>query len=266
METYEPIWSGLETLLMETRKYAQSLALKLSRMQQIHLDRTRIPYSQADRDAIEYYLNAFLYKFFLATLNLEQLWSLSHAKRTEVLSAIENGLDTLSTDDDELLLASFLLENFLFQSKSCLDFYMIYLCRILRTEHRGSMSIPKFYKALKRAQPSELKDQAERIREYFTSHVFAKDRMIDPIAPINWGTLVTDLRDKIAHRDTLHPSFESDERLLEKVLFDWPTLRGLTFDRFCQAVQNGFFFMLTELSPLLYGLEWKAGPYKDDLW
>ncbi len=39
-----------------------------------------------------------------------------------------------------------------------------------------------------------------------------------------------------------------------------------TSDRFCQYMQNGTFSLVTDVSPVLYELEWRAGPYRPDLW
>lgn len=100
---------------------------------------------------------------------------------------------------------------------------------------------------------------------YFENKVFAKSSE-NWLSPENWGALLQSLRDKIAHRDKLRPSYDSDENLVDDVLFDWPTLRETTYDRFCQYMQNGMFYMLHDLSKMLYELEWKPGPYKEGLW
>jgi hypothetical protein len=70
------------------------------------------------------------------------------------------------------------------------------------------------------------------------------------------------LRDKVAHRDRVRPTFKGVETLPTGELFDWPTIQGVTYDRFCQTMKNGLFEMLRELFPLLYEREWIAGPYR----
>lgn len=48
---------------------------------------------------------------------------------------------------------------------------------------------------------------------------------------------------------------------------DWPPeLKDIENARFCQDVQNEMFAMITELASVLYGLEWKPGPYQPDMW
>jgi hypothetical protein len=196
---------------------------------------------------------------------LEQLWSLSDTKRQELLYALQNSLDRLDVSDDELLLISFVFEGFLFQARAFLDFYMLYLCLFLKTGHRGSISTKKFLKALEQVQQSPFTEKAEWVRDYFDNKVFGTPDW-EGLNPNNWGSLLVSLRDKIAHRDHLRPSFDSEEALIGKVLFDWPTLQNITYDRFCQYMQNGMFALFTDVSPILYELEWKAGPYKPDLW
>jgi hypothetical protein len=127
------------------------------------------------------------------------------------------------------------------------------------------MSRRKFFKALKKAQEEPFKRKAEWIKRYFDTRIFGSSDW-EGMNPNDWGTLLKSLRDKIAHKDRLHPSFDSEEVLVGEVLFDWPTLRGITRDRFCQYIQNGMFAIFTDVSPVLYELEWKPGPYRTDMW
>ncbi|MCP4416013.1 MAG: hypothetical protein GY805_05290 [Chloroflexi bacterium] len=256
--------SGLFVLLNETRKYMDSVPKKLEAMQEIYLQKNSDLYSEKEILQLRYYLKASNYKFNLATLSLEHLWSLSHTKRDEVFNFLENSLDRLECSDDEILLISFVFEGFLFQGRAFLDFYMLYICLLLKTGHEGRISKSKFDKAIKKAPP-ELIDKTNNVKEYFDTKVFAQasDNWLNPE---NWGLLLRSLRDKIAHRDRLRPSFDGDETLARQILFDWPTLQQTTYDRFCQYMQNGMFELLRELSPILYDVEWKPGPYKPNLW
>ncbi|MCP4427110.1 MAG: hypothetical protein GY803_21700 [Chloroflexi bacterium] len=265
MKQHQEIVSGLNVLLNETRKYTDSLPAKIEAMQEIYLRKNYAVYTQTEIKQLRYYLKAVLYKFYLATLNLEQLWALSHTKRDEVFHALENSLERLECSDDELLLISFAFEGFLFQGRSFLDFYMIYICLFLRTGHQGSMSRKSFNKALNRVESSPFNVKAIEIKDYFDTKVFASSNQ-DWLSPENWGTLLQSLRDKIAHRDRLRPSFDGDETMVSGILFDWPTLRETTYDRFCQYMQNSMFDFAKDVSELLFELEWKPGPYKADLW
>jgi len=262
-ETSEGITHGLDTLLVTTsKKSADNFGQKVSTMQKIHLQSNPDAYTAERVEQIRYYLKAVLYKFQLVNLSLEQLWALSETKRTDLFSALENSLDRLDTSDDELLLISFAFEGVLFQAMACLEFYMLYLCfflQLLPIDYRGKMTTNRFFTTLKKAQRKRPTKNAALVERHFNTKVFGEDKQ-DAWHPNNWGTLLISLRDKIAHRDRLRPSFDSDETLIGEVLFDWPTLRGITYDRFNQSMQSGLFCLLQELSPVLYELEWQAGP------
>lgn len=257
---YKQMASALQFLLDETRKYADSVPLKIEGMQEIYLQKNSSLYSEKDLHDIRYYLKASMYKYHMATLALEQLWSLSHAKRDEVFSALDNSLDRLECSDDEIFLISFAFETFLFQGKAFLDFYTLYISLLLQTGHEGKISTDRFYKALDRA-PLPFRSKATDVLNYFESKVFAESGR-NWLSPENWGLLLQSLRDKIAHRDKLRPSYDSNETLVDSILFNWPTLRATTYDRFCQYMENGMFDLLHDLSKMLYEMEWEPGPSK----
>lgn len=262
-ETSEKITCGLDTLLLTTSKRStDNSGQKVSTMQEIRLQSNPDTYTAERAEQIRYYLKAVLYKFQLVTLSLEQLWALSETKRTDLFSALENSFDRLDTSDNELLLISFAFEGVLFQVMACLEFYMLYLCfflQILPVDYRGKMTTSKFFTTLKKAQKEGPTKKTALVEKYFNTKVFGEDKQ-DAWHPNNWGTLLISLRDKVAHRDRLRPSFDSNETLIGKVVFDWPTLNGITYDRFNQSIENGLFCLLKELSSVLYELEWQPGP------
>ena len=262
---YSASEKGLRSLLEKNRRHADNPLQKLRRMQEIYLERNESLYTPEDLRLVRYYLDAVAYKFHLANLSLEQMWSLSHVKRGFVITALENSLDRLQTSQDELLIISFVFEGFLFQARAFLDFYMLYLCYFFKTGHKGNISRGKFSTALKRVQGEPFSHKALRVHTYFQQSVFSETTP-KQFVPENWGILLTSLRDKIAHRDRVRPAFQGQERLLGKVLFDWPTLQQTTYDRFCQDMNNGMFSLFTDVSPILYDLDWKPGPCRDDLW
>ena len=264
-QEYLAVSQGLNALREAERRYADSILQKLALMQQVYLRRHSGLYDASEVAGLRYYLAAVCHKFHLASLSLEQLWALSHTTRNRLFDAISNSLDSLDTTDDELLFAGFALEAFLFQARAFLSFYMIYLCRAVKTGHTGSMTRERFFRRLDGIEPGPLSGKAALLAAYFRSHVFAESDRNQFISG-NWGSVLVSLRDKITHRDRLRPSFESDERLLDRVLFDWPTLRGITYDRFCQDMQNGMFALFTDLSPVIYELEWQAGPCRPGTW
>lgn len=261
----EEVSKGLQALLQSVRGYAGNPMRKMEAMQEAYLRRDHGLYGQSQLEEIRDYYKSVSVKFYLATLHLEQLWSLSHASRGGLLSALENSLDRLEWSDDEKVLGSFALEGFVIQAWTFVYFYMHYILLVLRSEYRGSMTKNKFQRELVKIRQQRFAEKARRVEEYFDTRVFGRPSTTGLVSN-DWGTLLESLRTKVTHRDRLRASYEGTETLLDKVLLDWPTLRGETYDRFCQQMQNGMFYMITDLSSILYELEWKAGPYREDLW
>ena len=255
----------LQTLLNETKINAEIPSKKLIEMQEIYFKKNPDFYNQTDLTQLRYYLKTVCYKFYLANFSLEQLWALSLNKRNEIFFALYNSLDQSECSDNELLLSSFILEGFLFQSMSFLEFYRLYIYLFLKPGIPISISTKDFYNKMDKIQKSPFDEKAQDVKKYFQSKVFRTNNG-QSFEVYHWGTLLEDLRNKVAHRDRLRPSFDSKETLVEKVLFNWPTLQKMTYDRFCQYMQNGMFSLITNISPILYELEWKSGPYNPDLW
>lgn len=240
--------------------------MKTKAAQEIYLTRNAILYSEKETEAVRYFLDAFLYKYQLANYSLEQLWAIRDAKvESNILDIARNSITSLDLTNDELFLQSYCLEQYLFQSRSGLDFYMLYLAHLLRTSHQGSMSTEKFYRRLAKASPDYFSGKARIVEQYFKNRIFGDEKQVDILSPTNWGTLIESLRDKIAHKDRINISMNSPDRIMHDILLDFPTLKDLTYDRFCQAMENGMWFMIHDLFPDLYDMEWQAGPYQEGM-
>ena len=263
--SHQEIVSGLKILLNDSRRDADIPLEKLFAMQDIFLEKNSNLYSDEKLSDVKYYLRALSYKFHLANLSLSQLWALSDTKKYELFDALQNSLDNIEYSDDELLLISFVFENFLFQAQSYVDFYMLYATIFLQSDHQGSISEKKFFKSVDGIIEGSFVDKAKLVSHYFSTRVFGSSNW-DGLNPNNWGTLLKSLRDRIAHRDIIRPSFNSKETIAGNLLFDWPTLQNITYDRFCQYMQNGMFALMQDISPILYDLEWKSGVYTPGLW
>ena len=147
---------------------------------------------------------------------------------------------------------SFALECFVLISRSFLDFYMLYICLLLRTGHKGSMSKSRFFKALESTLEDPFHERASTICDYFENHVFSSS---ESLSQDNWGSILRSIRDKIAHRDRLH-TYPGQS----------PVIQGNFYEEFCQKMQNGMFELIRETTPVLFNLEWKSGPYREGLW
>jgi len=253
-------------LIQRTLKDTKPFAEKSTGALEFFLRKNPQLYPEDALKNVRYFFDAFLYKFQLANISLEQLWSIRDAKvENNIIGIARNSIVSLELTNNEVILQSHVFEQFLFQSRSCLDFYMLYLAHFLRTGHKGPMSTAKFYKRLSRAEPDFLRIKARLVEEYFISTVFGEEKYVDVFSPTNWGSLLKSLRDKIAHRDRINMSMNSPDRIMNDILLDFPTLKDLTYDRFCQAMQNGMWFMICDLFPILYDLEWQAGPYREGM-
>lgn len=246
-----------ETVLKKVRKHIKTPLLKLGRMQEIYLRRNNELYTNPQIYQIKKSFKSVEYKFLFTNFHLEQLWTLSEDTRWEVLVALANSLDRLRWDDTQLNIGSIFLESFLFQAVSFLDVYMFYICLVMGIKDPGKMKVKKFFKLMSSTRGNTLQKKAIKLKEYFEGSVLGKGQ---------WGELLRSLRDKIAHRDCLWPSLDSNETLLKNVLLDLPTIQRKTYERFCQDIDNNLFEMLRKTSPVLFDLGWKSGPYKSNLW
>jgi len=261
LDEYQVVVNGLGQLQASFDRYTQGVRLKFPAMHRAYFQETKIEYSDEERFLCEHYLYALLHKFHMAGLALEQLWALSYETRASLWLAVEQSLHKLDLNDDDLALTSFVFDTFLFHARAYLDFFMLYVIHVLKLGQKGSMSKGKFFKRLKQQPNHELYDKSSVVSQYFTSEVFG-EHTSNGLTQNNWGTLLTELRNKVAHRDILRPSFESQEKLLNEVLFNWPTIQETTLERFSQQMQNGMFCLITDVGEVLLDREWIAGPYK----
>ena len=202
----------------------------------------------------------------MANYSLEQLWVIRDAKvEANLFEIFNNSITSLKLTDNEVFLQSHILEQFLFQGRSYLDFFMLYLAHFLRTGHTGAISTKKFYKGLSQANPELLDKKAIKVKTYFRENVFSLEKPVDSGQPTNWGELLKSLRDRIAHRDRINISMNNREQIMNDILLEMPTLQDLTYERFCQAMNNGMYELIRDLFPILYHLEWQAGPYRNGM-
>mgnify|MGYP000870219539 CR=1 FL=1 len=263
---YSKIFIGLTDLTRAVREYATHLPIKLEAMEKIYLQKTS-GYSEVEQKKIVYFREASAYKFHLANLHLEQLWSLMHVGNQSPLlkDVLRNIYDTHQFAEDSILLPSFAIEGFIIQGTAFLDFYMLYMCSIFQISETNYLSGRKFLKALQQVEQPH-KARSEQVYDYFAEKVFGESNT-GAILTDNWGGLLKSLRNSLVHRDTLFPDFQNENSLLIKVVGEWPEkLMNLSCSRFSQDIQNVMFYLMTELAAIVYDLEYKPGPYRLDMW
>jgi len=97
---------GLKNLIKALRQYADSAPMKVSEMHNHFLDSNPKLYNEIELQKLEYFLKSYLYKFYLANMHLEQLWSLAskHTKENNLFGILKNIFDEHSSIDDNVIL------------------------------------------------------------------------------------------------------------------------------------------------------------------
>ena len=167
-------------------------------------------------------------------------------------------LATLNCSDDEQILVSFALETFLFEARSFLDVYMVFVCLLLKTGFaKGHMSQSRFFEELDRVAESPFVEKAKWMKQFFETNVFGYEETQDAsVFRKDWGTLLKSLRDKIAHRDVISLSFDSREKFINDIRLDWPTLKGITYHSFAETIGNGMHELFYQGLCQIYELRW----------
>jgi hypothetical protein len=157
---------------------------------------------------------------------------------------------------DEALLCGFALEGFVIQAAAFFDFYLLHIACLLQIPPRRRLPEHDLVQIL---ESSEDNSSSQKFHDVLKHYRLA--------APKQRRGLIKSLRHSLVHRDELIPSFENNISLMEQLLAEAPP-RILDFScaEFCQDVQNDMFALVTDLSERLFGLEWKAGPYRPNLW
>lgn len=265
---YNKTEKGLKDLLRIVHGYSDTYTPKLRDMERAYLIANPNLYNDIEKKQLKYFREAFSYKFYLATMHLEQILALSHFGKTDYLlgQILENIFDTHRTTENEVLLLSFVFEGFIVQGNSFLDFYLLYLCHIFKVEETNRMSNEKLQKALGKISDESFIERAEVIRQYFRNAVFGTGKR-NGFLTDNWGELLKELRNSILHRDSLTPSFENQITLSKQITGDWHSrLQGISCFKFCTNAHNDMVNLVTTIAAKIYEVEWKTGPYKPNLW
>lgn len=265
---YSKTDEGLKDLLRVVRGYSDTYSPKLRDMESAYLRANPGLYDALEKEQLKYYREAFSYKFYLATMHLEQLRALSHLRENDfkLSQILENIFDTHRTTENDVLLFSFMFEGFIVQGNAFLDFYLLYLCHIFKIKDTNRMSNRKLQKALGEIEGQPFGKRAEAICQYFSKNVFGAGKE-KAFLTDNWGELLKELRNSILHRDELVPSFENQTTLLKQITGDWhSSLEDISCSRFCQDAQNDMFELVTIVAAMIYEVEWKPGAYKPNLW
>lgn len=250
---------GMLQMVANNRGYIEASHKVLRHIHNIYIEKNSNLYSSKELVWIDHFLDSLIYKEFLVRIAIEQLQSVRHGKINESLwAAIENSISTLNCSEDEEILVSFALESFLFETRSFLDVFFIFVCLLLKTGFdKGFMGKSKFYDELDKVVGSPFNDKAIWLKKYFDTNVFGHEE--DQNASIfrkDWGTLLISLRDKIAHRDAINISLDSKEKFIDDILLEWPTTKGITYHLLAETIGNGVHALFHQALCHIYGLDW----------
>ena len=244
--------SGLKSLIEATRQYVDSAPRKTIDMHNHYIDSNKKIYDEIEIRKLQYFIESYLYKFYLANMHLEQLWSLASYHKTEnlLLKILKNIFDEHDTSDNNTILYSFSLESFLIQATAFYHFYELYLYAFFKVENTRYHSEKKLLDKLSMVRGNSFEKKAEKVIAHYKVGDAKKNR-----------TLLKELRHSSLHRDNVFPSFEQNINLLDKLIDGkekW--INEISCTDFCQSIQNDMFYFVIDLSSNLYNLEWKPGP------
>ena len=258
-EKHKEIKDGLMSLMSENREYIDTTHNILRSIHESYINKHSDYYSANELQWINHFLDTVIYKSFLVSIAVEQLQSVKFGKIDESLwQAIDNSINKLDCSNDENILLSFALESFLFEARSFLDVYMIFICLLLKTGFtNGHMSKEKFYAELRKVHEPPFLEKAKYTQNYFKKRVFGTINQKN-LAPIrdDWGSLLISLRDKIAHRDKLNLSFNSTEKISFNILLNFPSINDLTYQLFAETLRNGIHALFYDVLAHIYEEKW----------
>jgi hypothetical protein len=261
---------GLRELLKLAQSYTEQIPRKLRHMEQTYFERNPSLYSDEERDTVRYYQDAFLYKQFSCDWLTEQMQGMRHTGSGDrrLLEVLENSLDAHDTRDVDAVIWSLLLDNYLVQAATFLDFYLLYIWAFFRQPL--SQKILKWkgqiMPMLEAVEEPVFRAKAASVVNYVRDKVFSESLRVETRSIQGWGTVVNGLRHTVVHRDRVSslPSFGKAETLTEKKTKNWEgALKAIDCAQFCEDVRGDMFQMTTKLAEVLYEQPWVPGPIED---
>ncbi len=210
-------------------------------------------------------LEEALAKFCLGSFALEQLWCIHHyLEFADHDILVDKNFNLLDKKSGIVFIFTALLDQVLYTWRSFLDFYLKYLLFTITGHEVVNISLGLFQKSIENHIKEFPNDQkAINIQKYIKSNVlniyYGGNKQC-------WGDLLKDLRDKTTHQKLIRPSFTLKKN---KLGFQIPylTIRNHSLSELAQwEFENAAFEMLQNLFPILYGFEWKSGPFKTGMY
>lgn len=258
-EWQKEVRDGMLLMVSQNREYIEATHNILRKIHKTYIFSNQRLYTEDELYQINHFFNSVIFKSFLTRIAIEQLQSVKYGRINESLwPAIENSLYTLNCSNDEQVLVSFALESFLFEARSFLDVYMIFVCLLLKTGFtKGHMKQSRFYAELDKVKEPPFVEKAGWIKQYFDKNVFGtEENQQESIFRHDWGALLKSLRDRISHRDIISLSFDSEEKFNADIRLNWPTINGITYHSMAETIGNGIHALFYQGLCHIYELKW----------
>jgi hypothetical protein len=204
-------------------------------------------------------LKAALRKFEYSVMVGEQLHSIRELRSLQVNPHIQGCYNIPSESENEFpFLDELLFDQSLFLWRSFLDFYMKYLVYFSTKNYVVNMNVGELTKRFTNAEENS---KSHKLHEYFMKNVFNEGSHNS-----NWGNVLRSYRDKTAHNTLLNLTMKEVKTRTGQAVME-PTTQGQEISFFVQnTFENNAFYMLKDLMPILYEVEWIAGPYKPEMY
>lgn len=204
-------------------------------------------------------LKAALRKFEYAVMVGEQMHSIRELRSLRVNLHLQSYYVIPSESENEFpVLDELLFDQSLFLWRSFLDFYMKYLVYFSTNKYVMNMNVGEFHKAFTNVAENS---KSKKVYDFFQDKVFNEGSQNS-----NWGNVLRSYRDKTAHNKLLSLTMKEVETRTGQTVIE-PTTQGQEISFFVQETfGNNAFSMLKDLMPILYDVEWIAGPYKPGIY
>ncbi|WP_420388269.1 hypothetical protein [Roseivirga sp.] len=175
--------------------------------------------------------DALLYKFTLATINLEFLWKISEFKKEALIK--DDQQVGYEWNNSKSIIDSIFFESTIIQIRAFIDFAQKLSC-VRIGYYKPINGTNHFYKILKSSE------------SYLASQIEKVFKEVDE----SWGQVIRSLRDKVLHYDLIKTSHSFRPSIQEK-----------NYEEFAQGLTNEMFEFLMTLSEVIFGIEWISGTF-----
>jgi hypothetical protein len=178
-------------------------------------------------------VDALLFKFTLAVINLEFLWRISEYKNKDILDIKLD--EQFEWNNSISIIDSTFFESTIIQISAFIDFAQRLSCLLIGNDSRVFNS-KDFYKKLKESDHSKSNIIKDKFKEIDKS----------------WGKEINTIRNQIVHYDIIKTNHAFR-----------PTLNDKKYEEFAQAKTNDMFCFLIDLCEILFDIKWISGTFEE---